>query len=63
MTLRSRNIVENLEKLVPGLAQYFLDHGVKLNHHDEQNEWSEFNIDQPEGAENAIVQNLFGPLP
>ncbi len=52
-----------LEQLVPDLAQYLLDHGVQLNHHDEKNVLLEFKTDQhfvfPEGGGNAIIQNRF----
>ena len=55
-----------MEKLVPGLAQYLLDQGVKLNHHDEKNVLLELKTDQhfvfPEGGGNAIIQNLFSHI-
>jgi succinate dehydrogenase/fumarate reductase flavoprotein subunit len=48
-----------LEQLVPDLAQYLLNHGVKLIHRDEKNVLLEFNPDQyfvfPEGGGNAII--------
>ena len=44
--LADKNYCRKLEKLVPGLAQYLLDHGVKHNHHDKKNELLEFKIDQ-----------------
>ncbi|KAK6364220.1 hypothetical protein LTS17_012391 [Exophiala oligosperma] len=52
-----------MEKEVPITAQYLLDHGVKLNHHDEKNVLLEFNTNQhfvfPEGGGHAIVNALF----
>lgn len=52
-----------LGELVPSVAQYLLDHGVVLNHHDEKNVLLEFETGQhfvfPEGGGNAIIQNLF----
>ncbi|KUJ15766.1 FAD/NAD(P)-binding domain-containing protein [Mollisia scopiformis] len=68
MRLVSRGLADEdycrkLEHLVPDLAQYLLDHGVQLNHHDEKNVLLEFKTDQhfvfPEGGGNAIIQNLF----
>ncbi|KAG4438700.1 hypothetical protein IFR05_005827 [Cadophora sp. M221] len=64
--LADEDYCRKLEELVPGLAQYLLDHGVKLNHHDEKNVLLEFKTDQhfvfPEGGGNAIVQNLFSHI-
>jgi succinate dehydrogenase/fumarate reductase flavoprotein subunit len=52
-----------LGQIVPSLAHYLEDHGVKLNHHNEKNVLLEFDTDQHfvfhEGGDNAIVQNLF----
>ncbi|PVH80723.1 hypothetical protein DL98DRAFT_626723 [Cadophora sp. DSE1049] len=45
---------------------YLLDHGVKLNHHDEKNVLLKFKTHQhfvfPEGGGNAIIQNLLGHI-
>ncbi|CZR60483.1 uncharacterized protein PAC_10379 [Phialocephala subalpina] len=61
--LADEDYCKKLEELVPGLAQYLLDHGVQLNHHDEKNVLLEFKTDQhfvfPEGGGNAIIENLF----
>ncbi|KAE8454019.1 hypothetical protein EG329_007795 [Mollisiaceae sp. DMI_Dod_QoI] len=61
--LADEDYCRKLEQLVPDLAQYLLDHGVQLNHHDEKNVLLEFKTDQhfvfPEGGGNAIIQNLF----
>jgi aspartate oxidase len=50
-------------ELVPSLTQYLIDHGVKLNHHDEKNVLLEFNTHQhfvfPEGDGNAIITAAF----
>jgi aspartate oxidase len=50
-------------ELVPSLAQYLIDHGVKLNHHNEKNALLEFNTHQhfafPEGGGNAVITAVF----
>lgn len=52
-----------LGELVPSVAQYLMDHGVQLNHHDEKNVLLEFDTDQhfvfPEGGGNAVIGKLF----
>src|SRR6185437_3508660 len=52
-----------MEKEVPTTVQYLIDHGVKFNHHDEENVFLEFNTNQhfvfPEGGGFAIVTALF----
>ncbi|KAH7350903.1 hypothetical protein BKA65DRAFT_535984 [Rhexocercosporidium sp. MPI-PUGE-AT-0058] len=64
--LADEDYCRKLGQLVPELAQSFLDHEVKLNHHDEKNALLELNTDQhfvfPEGDGNAIIQNLFGHI-
>ncbi|ETI26064.1 hypothetical protein G647_02841 [Cladophialophora carrionii CBS 160.54] len=55
-----------MEKEVPITAQYLLDHGVKLNHHDEKNVFLEFDTNQhfvfPEGGGHAIINALFDSI-
>lgn len=64
--LADEDYCRKLENLVPGVAQYLLDHGFKLNHHDDKNVLLDFKTDQhfvfPEGGGNAIIQNLFGHI-
>jgi tricarballylate dehydrogenase len=52
-----------MEKEVPTTVQYLIDHGVKFNHHDEENVFLEFNTNQhfvfPEGGGFAIINALF----
>lgn len=57
---------KKMEDEVPVTAQYLLDHGVKLNHHDEKNVLLEFNTNQhfvfPEGGGHAIINALFDSM-
>lgn len=57
---------KRMEEEVPITAQYLLDHGVKLNHHDEKDVLLEFNTNQhfvfPEGGGHAIINNLFSHI-
>ncbi|KAK5169275.1 succinate dehydrogenase/fumarate reductase flavoprotein subunit [Cryomyces antarcticus] len=52
-----------LGQLVPEVAQYLIDHGVQLNHHDEKDVLLEFKTGQhfvfPEGGGHAIINALF----
>lgn len=61
--LADQDYCKKMEKEVPITAQYLLDHGVKLNHHDEENVLLEFNTNQhfvfPEGGGQAIIKALF----
>lgn len=61
--LADQEYCAKMEKEVPITAQYLLDHGVKLNHHDEKNVLLEFNTNQhfvfPEGGGHAIINALF----
>lgn len=54
---------KRMEDEVPVTAQYLLDHGVKLNHHDEKDVFLEFNTGQhfvfPDGGGHAIIKALF----
>lgn len=55
-----------LQKEARGTVDYLLDHGVKLNHHDEKNVLLEFKTGQhfvfPEGGGNAVITKLFEHL-
>lgn len=44
--LADMDYCRKMEEEVPITAQYLLDHGVKLNHHDEKNVLLEFKTDQ-----------------
>ncbi|KIW97479.1 uncharacterized protein Z519_01063 [Cladophialophora bantiana CBS 173.52] len=61
--LADQEYCAKMEQEVPITAQYLLDHGVKLNHHDEKNVLLEFNTNQhfvfPEGGGHAIINALF----
>jgi tricarballylate dehydrogenase len=61
--LADQEYCKRMEQEVPVTAQYLLDHGVKLNHHDEKNVLLEFNTNQhfvfPEGGGHAIINALF----
>lgn len=61
--LADQDYCKRMEQEVPVTAQYLLDHGVKLNHHDEKNVLLEFNTNQhfvfPEGGGHAIINALF----
>ncbi|EXJ67511.1 uncharacterized protein A1O5_09524 [Cladophialophora psammophila CBS 110553] len=61
--LADQEYCAKMEQEVPITAQYLLDHGVKLNHHDEKNVLLEFNTSQhfvfPEGGGHAIINALF----
>jgi tricarballylate dehydrogenase len=61
--LADQDYFRKLEQEVPGTAQYLLDHGVKLNHYDEQNALLAFNTNQrfvsPEGGGLAVINSLF----
>jgi tricarballylate dehydrogenase len=61
--LADQDYCKKMEQEVPVTAQYLLDHGVKLNHHDEENVLLEFNTNQhfvfPEGGGHAIINALF----
>jgi len=52
-----------MEKEVPITVQFLIGHGVKFNHHDEENVFLEFNTNQhfvfPEGGGQAIINALF----
>jgi len=54
---------KKMEVEAPVTANYLVEHGVKLNHHQEKNVLLEFNTDQyfafPEGGGNAIINCLF----
>ncbi|KIX03028.1 uncharacterized protein Z518_06578 [Rhinocladiella mackenziei CBS 650.93] len=56
--LADQEYCAKMEKEVPITAQYLLDHGVKLNHHDEKNVLLEFNTNQhfvfPEASLNLV---------
>lgn len=61
--LADQDYCYKMDQEVPDTAQYLLDHGVKLNHHDEPNVLLEFNTKQhfvsPEGGGYAIIKSLF----
>lgn len=57
---------KKMEQEVPITAEYLLDHGVELNHYDEENVLLEFNTNQhfvsPEGGGHAIINALFSHI-
>lgn len=61
--LADQDYCKKMEQEVPITAQYLLDHGVKLNHHDEKDVLLEFDTGQhfvfPDGGGNAIIGCLF----
>ena len=61
--LADQDYCKKMEQEVPVTAQYLLDHGVKLNHHDEKDVLLEFDTNQhfvfPEGGGHAIIKCLF----
>ena len=64
--LANMEYCRKLGEEVPDMAQYLLDHGVHLNHHDEKDVLLEFATDQhfvfPEGGGHAIINTLFSHL-
>ena len=71
MTMVSKGLADleycrKLGEEAPATAQYLLDHGVHLNHHDEKNVLLEFKTNQhfvfPEGGGHAIIKALFAAM-
>lgn len=61
--MADQDYCKKMEIEAPITANYLVEHGVKLNHHQEKDVLLEFNTDQyfafPEGGGNAIINCLF----